>query len=42
MNQQVVPPTGLQLRNGAVEVFVKKLKRILKHKFAGRLMFLLE
>ena len=35
-------PTGSQFRNGAVEVMVKKFKRTLKHKFSGRLMFLLE
>ena len=35
-------PAGSQFRNGAVEVLVKKFKRTLKHKFAGRLLFLLE
>ena len=35
-------PPGSQFRNGAVEVFVKKFKRYLKHKFAGRQMFMLE
>ena len=35
-------PAGSQFRNGAVEVFVKKFKRTLKHRFAGKLMFLLE
>ena len=35
-------PAGSQFRNGAVEVFVKKFKRTLKHRFAGRLLFLLE
>ena len=35
-------PPGSQFRNGAVEVFVKKLKRSLSHKFASRMMFLLE
>ena len=35
-------PAGSQFRNGAVEVFVKKFKRSLKHSFGSRLMFLLE
>jgi hypothetical protein len=35
-------PAGSQFRNGAVEYFVKKFKRSLKHKFADKLMFLLE
>ena len=35
-------PAGSQFRNGAVECFVKKFKRSLKHKFAEREMFLLE
>ena len=35
-------PAGSQFRNGAVEVFVRKFKRTLKHRFAGKLMFLLE
>ena len=35
-------PAGSQFRNGAVESFVKKFKRSLKHKFAERLMFVLE
>ena len=35
-------PSGSQFRNGAVEIFVKKFKRSLKHNFGSRLMFLLE
>ena len=35
-------PPGSQFRNGAVEVFVRKFKRTLEHKFAKRLMFMLE
>ena len=35
-------PAGSQFRNGAVESFVKKFKRSLKHKFAEKLMFMLE
>ena len=35
-------PPGCQFRNGAVEIFVKKFKRTLKHKFSKRLMFMLE
>ena len=33
---------GSQLRNGAVEAILKKLKRSLSQKFASRMMFLLE
>ena len=35
-------PAGSQFRNGAVEVFVKKFKRTLKHKFMGKQMYILE
>ena len=35
-------PPGSQFRNGAVEIFVKKFKRTLDHKFSGKLIFLLE
>ena len=35
-------PSGSQFRNGSVEIFVKKMKRTLVHKFSKRLMFLLE
>ena len=35
-------PAGSQFRNGAVEIFVKKFKRTLRHKYGRRLMYLLE
>ena len=35
-------PSGAQFRNGAVEIFVKKFKRTLQHKFKNRMMRLLE
>ena len=35
-------PAGSQFQNGAVEIFMKKFKRSLKHSFGSRLMFLLE
>ena len=35
-------PASSQFRNGAVEVFVKKFKRTLQHKFESRLMLMLE
>ena len=35
-------PPGAQFRNGAVEIFVKKFKRSLKHRFGDKLMYLLE
>ena len=35
-------PSGSQFRNGSVEIFVKKMKRTLVHKFSKRLMFILE
>ena len=35
-------PSGSQFRNGSVEIFVKKMKRTLVHKFSTRMMFLLE
>ena len=35
-------PPGAQFRNGSVEVFVKKFKRTLTHKYKNRLMFYLE
>ena len=35
-------PAGAEFRNDGVEIFVKKMKRTLLHKFGKRLMFLLE
>ena len=35
-------PAGAQFRNGSVEIFVKKFKRTLQHKFKNRMMGLLE
>ena len=35
-------PSQAQFRNGAVEIFVRKFKRTLEHKFKGRKMRLLE
>ena len=35
-------PPGSQFRNGAVEIFVKKFKRTLQHRFGDKLMFMLE
>ena len=35
-------PAQAQFRNGAVEIFVRKFKRTLTHKFKGRMMRLLE
>lgn len=35
-------PAGAQFRNGSVEIFVKKFKRTLQHKFKNRMMRLLE
>ena len=35
-------PPGSQFRNGAVEIFVKKFKRTLEHRFSKKLMFMLE
>ena len=35
-------PPGAQFRNGAVEIFVKKFKRTLVHRFSSKLMFMLE